>query len=238
MELQNQVVLVTGANGGIGSALVSAFVAAGVKKVYAGARNKETLAGLFNDQRVLPIVIDIVNPSSVKAAVEACPDVTILVNNAGINLGGTPLDAPMSARMEFDVNVFGTLSMCTAFAPTLRANDGGCIVNIISILAMVSMPSNGTYSASKAALHSLTQGMRGTLAGQGTRVVGIYPGPVATRLTEGLEIPKADPKEVAEEVIAGLVADCEEVYPDDMSKSVSHGLAANAKAVERQFAAF
>ncbi|WP_026842791.1 SDR family oxidoreductase [Citrifermentans bremense] len=238
MELRDQVVLVTGANGGIGSALVSAFLTAGVKKIYAGTKNKGTLPGGLGDPRITPVVIDIADPSSVKAAALACPDVTILVNNAGINLGSSLLDAPISARMEFDVNVFGTLSMCTAFAPVLKTNSGGCIVNIISILAMVSMPSNGTYCASKAALHSVTQGMRGSLAEQGTRVIGIYPGPVATRLTEGLEIPKAAPEKVAEEVVAGLLGDCDEVYPDDMSKNVSQGLAANAKAVEQQFAAF
>ncbi|AJE04309.1 SDR family oxidoreductase [Geobacter pickeringii] len=237
MELKEQIVMVTGANGGIGSALVRAFLDAGAKKVYACARKAETLAGMLADQRVQPVELDITDPSSIEAAAAAHGDVTILVNNAGANQGGL-LGTPLAARTEMDVNYFGNLSMCTAFAPLLGANGGGCIVNIVSILAMVNMPSVGTYSASKAALHSVTQGMRGVLAGQGTRVIGVYPGPVATRMTEGLEMPMATPAGVAQEVIAGIIADCEEIYPDEMSKGVCQGLAADAKAVERQFAAF
>lgn len=238
MKLQDQVVMVTGANGGIGTALVAAFLAAGAKKVYAGVRNAAAQAGLPTGERLVPVLVDIADPATVKAAAQSCPDVTILVNNAGINQGTTFFEAPASARLEFEVNFFGTLSMCTEFAPVLRANGGGCMVNILSILALVNMPSNGTYCASKAALHSLTQGMRGSLAGQGTKVVGVYPGPVATRLTDGLDIPKAEPEEVAKSVIAGLVAGCEEIYPDDMAKGVSQGLTTNPKEVERQFAAF
>ena len=237
MELKDQVVMVTGANGGIGSALVQAFLEAGVKKVYAGARNKESLSAVLGDQRVQPVEIDVTNPSSVAAAADAYKDVTILVNNAGKNQGGL-LGNQDAARAEMEVNYFGTHAMCSQFAPVLGANGGGCIVNIISLLAFVSMPSIGTYSASKAALHSLTQGIRGALARQGTRVIGVYPGPVATRMTEGLQMPMATPQGVAQEIIAGLIANAEEIFPDEMSKGVSQGLVADAKGVERQFASY
>lgn len=237
MDLKNQVVMVTGANGGIGSALVRAFLDAGVKKVYACAREKESLSGLFTDQRVQPIEVDIINPASVEAAADTCNDVTVLVNNAGTAQGGL-LGDQSGARTEMEVNYLGTHAMCTMFAPVLGANGGGCIINIISLLAFVNMPSIGTYSASKAALHSLTQGMRGTLVKQGTQVIGVYPGPVATRQTEGLQMPMATTEGVAQEVIAGVIANLEEIYPDGMSKGVIQGLVADAKAVERQFASF
>lgn len=237
MELKEQVAMVTGANGGIGSALVCAFLDAGVKKVYACVRKKESLSGVFADQRVHAVELDITDVSSVKAAAEAFQDVTILVNNAGANQGGL-LDPQSAARAEMEVNYFGTHSMCSTFAPVLGGNGGGCIVNIISVLAMVSMPSIGTYCASKAALHSLTQGMRGALAKQGTQVIGVYPGPVATKMTEGLEMPMAAPEGVAHAVIAGVIANAEEIFPDDMAKGVRQGLVADAKTIERQFAAF
>jgi len=237
MELKDHVVMVTGANGGIGSALVRAFLKAGVKKVYACARNKDSLSAVLGDQRVQTVEIDITNASSVEVVACTYKDVTVLVNNAGTAQGGL-LGKQSSARAEMEVNYFGTHAMCSQFAPVLGANGGGCIVNIISLLAFVSMPSIGTYSASKAALHSFTQGLRGVLAKQGTKVIGVYPGPVATRMTEGLQMPLATPEGVAQEVIAGVIVNAEEIYPDEMSKGVIQGLAADAKAVERQFASF
>lgn len=237
MKLKNQVVLITGANGGIGSALVQAFLDEGVKKVYACARKKESLAAVSIDPRVQPVEIDITKVASVEAAASTYNDVTVLVNNAGASLGGL-LGSQATARTEMEVNFFGTHAMCTLFAPVLATNGGGCIVNIISLLAFVNMPSIGTYSASKAALHSLTQGIRGALAKQGTQVIGVYPGPVATKMTEGSQMTMATPADVAQEVVAGVIANTEDIFPDKMAKDVSQGLAANAKGIERQFAGF
>ncbi|MDX9753602.1 MAG: SDR family oxidoreductase [bacterium] len=237
MQIQDQVVLISGANGGIGKAFVQAFVEAGAKTVYACARSTDTLGDIVQQKGVQAVALDITNPAQVEAAVEACSDVTILVNNAGQNLGGL-LGSPATARAEMEVNYFGTLAMCTAFAPVLAAHGGGWIVNTISILAYVNMPSIGSYSASKAALHSLTQGLRSVLAKQGTKVVGLYPGPVETRLTEGLDMPKAKPAAIAQALLAGLLADADEIYPDPIARDTFEALKTDRKAVEQQFGAY
>ena len=237
MNFTNQTVMVTGSNSGIGKAIVDELLKTDAKKIYACARNTDNLKGLFADKRVQPVRLDITKPEEVKAAAASCADVTLLINNAGLALGGL-LDNADRARMEIEVNYFGTHSMCSTFAPVLGKNGGGFIVNIMSLLSFVNMPSIGTYSASKAALHSFTQGLRSVLAKQGTKVLGVYPGPVATRATEGLEMPMADVTDVAAEVVAGIIADQEEIFPDKMSKEAIEGLKTAPKAVERQFGSY
>lgn len=237
MDFKNQVVMVTGANGGIGSSLVEAFLKAGVKKVYACARNTSYLTGMFNDERVQAVELDITKDKNVQEVATKCADTTILVNNAGIAAGGL-LNNKEQATTEIQVNYLGTHAMCSAFAPVLKANGGGCIVNIASMLSLINMPSIGSYSASKAALHSLTVGMRSVLAEQKTKVIGVYPGPVETRATEGLEMPMAKPDDVAKEVIEAISSGAEYVFPDEMSKESYKQFLADHKAVERQFGAF
>jgi NAD(P)-dependent dehydrogenase (short-subunit alcohol dehydrogenase family) len=186
---------------------------------------------------VAAVPLDVTDAGSVARAADRCPNTDILVNNAGVNrnmwlLGPTGME---DARAEIEVNYLGTLAMCRAFAPVLTRRQG-MIVTIVSIIGLVNLPINGTYCASKAALHSLVQGVRAELAPRGVRVVGVYPGPVDTRLTAGLDIPKATPAEVAAAVVAGIVADKEEIFPDPMSEQVHDRLCADAKAVERQYA--
>ena len=235
MNIDSQTILVTGANGGIGRALVKTFLAAGAKKIYACARNTDSLRPLLQDDRVCAVELDVCNPASVANAAASCGDVTILVNNAGTGGGGL-LGSQENARREMEVNYFGTHAMCTAFAPILGKNGGGCIVNTISVIGLVNMPSIGTYCASKAALHSLTQGLRGVLAAQKTNVVGVYPGPVDTRMADGVAMPKASPESVAEEILAGLQAGLDEIYPDEFAQNIQKRLAACPKDVERQLA--
>ncbi|HEU4826404.1 MAG TPA: SDR family NAD(P)-dependent oxidoreductase, partial [Dongiaceae bacterium] len=171
-------------------------------------------------------------------AARAAKDVTLLVNNAGINFN-TPLMAIEStdnARREMEVNYFGTLAMCRAFQPILKANGGGAIVNMLSILSHMNLPLMGSLCASKAALLSLTQAVRAELKAQGTHVMGVLPGAVDTDMTAGVNVPKIQPTYVAAAIVDGLRRRADEVYPGDMAAGVFYGLSGDPKGVEREFA--
>lgn len=241
MEIRGKVVMVTGANRGIGEALVGEFLRRGAGKVYAAARDASAVAHLvqLDPQRIVAVQLDIADPSKVAEIAGTCTDVQILVNNAGINrclwfMAPTGHDA---AREEMTVNFFGTLDMCRAFTPVVSAHGGGTIANVCSILGLVNLPVNGTYCASKAAGHSLIQGLRGELRPKNIQVIGIYPGPVDTRLTAGLDTPKASPEAVAAAIVDGIEQDAEEIFPDPMSRQVHTMLLKDPKGVEREFAA-
>jgi 2-keto-3-deoxy-L-rhamnonate aldolase RhmA/NAD(P)-dependent dehydrogenase (short-subunit alcohol dehydrogenase family) len=240
--LKGAVALVSGTSRGIGPATVKALLAAGAAKVYCGARDPKTIAKLIatSPRKLVPIALDVTKPEQVSKAAKTCADVTILVNNAGVNFN-TPLiaiDGVENARQEMEVNYFGTLAMCRAFAPILKRAKGGAIVNMLSILAHVNLPLMGSLCASKAALLSLTQALRAELASQGTHVMAVLPGAVDTDMTAMLTIPKMKPAEVAEAIVHGLEYGLEEVYPGDMAMGVAAGLATHPKAVEKQFAGF
>jgi NAD(P)-dependent dehydrogenase (short-subunit alcohol dehydrogenase family) len=239
MQLHGKVALVTGANGGIGKALVKGLLAKGVAKVYAAARNAAAVADLVEHDpaRVVAHELDITDLAAVSAAAARCGDTELLINNAGINrcvglLSPSGLDC---ARAEMEVNFFGTLAMCRAFAPVL-VSRGGTLVNVCSIIGLVNLPVNGTYCASKAAGHSLLQGVRAELAPHGVRVVGVYPGPVDTQMTAGLESPKAVPEQVVSAILTGLEQGDEAIFPDPMSTQVHAGLRHAPEEVEREFA--
>ncbi len=242
MNIQGSVALVSGTSRGIGRAYVEGLLARGAAKIYAAAREPSAIADLVEagGGRVVPVALDITNPDAVDVAAAGASDVTLLVNNAGFN-NNTPLlgaDDLAPARREMDTNYFGTLDMCRAFAPVLKANGGGVIVNMLSILARVNLPLMGSLCASKAAALSLTQGVRAELAAQGTLVVGVMPGAVETDMTAGLEIPKMQPTGVVSAALDAVEAGIEDVYPGDMATGVAQGLAADPKAVEKEFAGY
>lgn len=239
MDVSGAVVLITGAGGGIGRAATQAFVDAGAAKVYAATR-VHGADGAFMHDRVEAVHLDLTDQASIAAAAARCGDVTVLVNNAGINNNGPILGAPDPdwARREIEVNYLGTLDVMRAFAPILGANGGGAMVNVLSILSRINHPGMGSYCASKAALYSATQAVRAQLRGQGTFVCAFMPGAVDTRLTAHLPIPKMTTDETAAALIAALTAEVEDAYPGDMASGVSAGLAADHKAVEAQFAEF
>lgn len=238
MKIAGTIALVTGANRGIGRALVEALLQAGACKIYAATR--DGAAVVPGDARVVPLALDIADPAQVAAASRAAADVQLLINNAGVNRNSALLHAASldDARAEMETNYFGTLAMCRAFAPVLARQGGGAIVNMLSIAARVNLPFMGSLCASKAAGLSMTQGVRAELAGQGTRVVAVMPGAVDTRMTAGVDVPKMQPAEVARCVIDALAAGHEEIYPGDMATGMAAGLAADAKAVEKQCAAY
>ncbi len=240
MNVQDSVAFVTGANRGIGKAYVEALVQAGVRRIYVAARSLDTLNDVvaIAPDRIIPIALDVTNPDQVNAAAQSAQDVTLLINNAGV-LGSGGLftsNSVETAEWEMNTNYFGTLSMVRAFAPILQGNGGGAIVNMMSVVAVANAPVFSSYSASKAALHSLTQGIRAELAVHGTQVVGVYPGPVDTAMAEGVPMDKIAPIEVAKQALQAVEAGTEDVYPDPVSQSVFAAIAEPLKAVEKQFA--
>jgi NAD(P)-dependent dehydrogenase (short-subunit alcohol dehydrogenase family) len=229
---------VTGANRGIGRALVRALLAAGVGKVYAAARDVAKLNGLSNERRVVAVPIDVTDERSISALVKRAADVTLLINNAGVLDFGSVLDAPQQAfERNFSTNFYGVLSMSRAFAPVIERNGGGPIVNILTLVALASMPGLGVYNASKAAAWSLTQSLRAALSGRNVAVYGVFPGAVDTDMLAGVEMPKTSADDVAKAVVAGISKSVEDIFPDPMSASLYEAWKKDHKAVEKQFAA-
>lgn len=238
MDIRNSVAFVTGANRGIGKAFVAALQEAGARKIYAAARDIASLAEIHgqDSERIVPIALDITDRNMIDEAAKRASDVTLLVNNAGVArfaglIAESSLDA---AHAEMEVNYFGTLAMIRAFAPALKANGGGAIVNLGSIASHVNFPVLGSYSASKAAVHSLTQGVRAELDAQGTRVVGVYPGPVDTDMAEPFDMPKAPPAQIAEAVLSAVSNGLDDVYPDEMATDLRAQMIHDPAAVEKQ----
>lgn len=228
MQIKDSVVFVTGANRGLGLAFAKAALAAGARKVYGAARDPGsiTLAG------VTPVALDVTQPAQVAAAAAACGDVTLLVNNAGISRGSNLLGAGAldAARAEFDTNFFGPWALTQAFAPVLAANGGGAVVNVLSVLSWVTFPSVATYSASKAAAWSLSNGLRNELAGQGTQVTSLHVGYMDTDMAAHVPGEKASPDDVARQAFAGVEAGKPEVLADEVSRQVKLSLSSEAPA--------
>jgi NAD(P)-dependent dehydrogenase (short-subunit alcohol dehydrogenase family) len=225
MKLDNAVVLITGANRGLGLAFAKEALARGARKVYAAARDPAsvTLAG------VVPIKLDVTKPEDVAAAARDCADVTLLVNNAGIAAIGGFLadDAVESAKRHFDTNVYGIVRMSKAFAPVLAANGGGAILNVLSIASWINSPLLGVYAASKSAAWGVTNGLRHELRAQKTQVVGMHVGFVDTDLTRGIDMPKSSPDVIVSRSFDALEAGAEEVLADERTREVKQGLSAD-----------
>jgi len=240
MKNENATVLVTGANRGIGRALVEKLLEAGARKIYATARRIETLEPVISidRRRVTPLRLDVTDRDGVAALPEAARDVTLLINNAGILEFGSILDSPLEdISREFDTNFYGKLLMARAFAGVIERNGGGAIVNVLTVVALASMPGIAAYNASKAAAWSMTQSLRGSLAGKGVAVIGVFPGPVDTEMSAAIPVEKTSAADVASSIVYGIEAGQEDIFPDRMSASVYETWRTDHKAVERQFAA-
>jgi len=223
MNITDQTALVTGANRGIGKQFVLELLDRGAAKVYATARRPETLQ--FDDSRVVPLRLDLLDAHSIAEAAATASDVTLLVNNAGISTGATLLGSDLTdVRREMDTHFWGTLGVIREFAPVL-AQGGGAIVNVLSALSWFAAPGAGPYAAAKAAEWNMTNGVRLELAAQGTFVQGVLLGAADTDIMADYEGPKIDPRSVARASLDGLEAGSIEVVVDEWTAMVKASLA-------------
>ncbi|MEO1373279.1 MAG: SDR family oxidoreductase [Cyanobacteria bacterium J06635_10] len=236
-DISNKIVLVTGANRGIGKVLVESFIENGAKKVYAAVRKVESASALVEKygDKVVPVQIDLGNPQSIAAAAQTASDVQVVVNNGGAFKGATPLaeDAMASLEFEMNINVYGLIHMAQAFAPVLKANGGGVFAQLNSVVSMKTFSNFATYSASKAAAYSITQALRELLSEQGTIVLSVHPGPIATDMGDeaGLTEIAEPPTLVAEAIFKALEAGDFHVYAGSMAKQIGAAYESFAKNV-------
>ena len=232
MTITNKAVLITGANRGIGQALVEEALTRGAKRVYAGTREPLT----HPDPRVTPVTVDVTSPAQIQAAVDRVESLDILINNAGIALYDD-LSERATLERHLAVNLFGTYGVTRAFLPLLTRSRGA-IVNNVSVMALAPLPITPAYAISKAAAFSLTQSLRALLAGRGVRVHAVLTGPTDTDMTRGFDIPKASPASVARAILDGVDNEEDEIFPDAMSQSLADSWRNGAaKTLERQSAA-
>ncbi len=224
MLLRNAVVLVTGANRGIGAAFVEQLRERGASKIYAASRN----ASGDDVDGVEPIQLDVTDPARIQAVAASAGDVQVLINNAGISTGTSVISGDVAEiGREMDTNFYGPLLMTRAFAPILKANGGGAILNIVSALSWFTAPGAGAYAASKAAAWSLTDSARLELADQGTHVVGVHMGLVDTDMSAGMDAPKISPSALAAAGLDAIESGLDEVLADDWARFVKSGLTLN-----------
>ena len=224
MKIENAVVLVTGANRGIGLTFARELLARGARKVYAGARDPAAVV----QTGVQPLRLDVTKSDDVAAAAALASDVTLVINNAGIAQPGGFLasDSEDVARRIFETNFFAMLRVSKAFAPILKANGGGALLNVLSVASWVNGGELAAYSASKSAAWSLTNALRNELAAQKTQVLGLHMAYVDTDLTRGLDVPKSSPEEIVKRALDGLESGLDEVLADELTLLVKRAMTA------------
>lgn len=239
-DLQGATALVTGGNRGIGEAFVRAFLSAGAAKVYVGTRDPANAKHLADEggERIVILPLDVADPAQIEQTASAARDVSVLVNNAGAFLnqrliGSATIDA---ARAEMEVNYFGLLGMCRAFAPILKANGGGAIVNVLSSGGLVAVPAMGGYSPSKFAARAATTSIRAELAKQGTSVSALIVGSVDTRMAAHVAGAKEKPEDIARIGLSAIKRGADEIDTDRMAMEVRAAQARDPKAQERALA--
>jgi len=213
VNLNGSVGYVTGGQTGLGASLTAYLLERGATRVYTASRHPVD----SGDSRIVPVELDVRDPEAVERSAREAQDVTILVNNAGVHLGTPLLSADLAdVREEFDTNTFGVLLMTRAFAPVLAANGGGAVLNVLALLSWMS--AGDAYSASKAAAWSMTNGLRAALLPAGTQVTALLVGFMDTPLTAGYDVPKSDPRAVAEAALSGVADGRDEVLADEDSR--------------------
>ena len=224
MKIENAVALVTGANRGIGLAFARELLARGARKVYAAARDPAAVT----HPGVQALRLDVNKPEEVAAAAAMAPDVTLVINNAGIAQPGGFLegDSEDVARRLFETNFFAMLRMCKSFAPILGRNGGGALLNVLSVASWVNGGELAAYSASKSAAWSLTNALRSELAAQKTQVLALHMAYVDTDLTRGFDVPKSSPLEIVRRALDGLESGVHEVLADERTQQIKRGMTA------------
>lgn len=222
MKLQDATIFITGANRGLGLAFARHALEHGARKVYAAARDPSTITL----PGVVPVALDVTNPSQVAAVAADCSDVTLVVNNAGIAevKGLLDADSITATQRMMETNVYGLLRVSQAFAPVLAANGGGALLNVLSVSSWVSAPILAAYAVSKAAAWSVTNGLRNELRAQGTQVLGLHVGFIDTDLTRGFDAPKLSPGFVVARAFEALESGDSEVAIDDLTQQIKRGL--------------
>lgn len=239
MKLEGSVALVTGANGGIGRAFVLELLKRGAAKIYVGARDPESLQGLLaQSEKLVPLKLDLTKPDEIEAAATTASDITLLVNNAGVAAFTGALAAKdlSGARQEMEVNYFGLLALTRALSQAPAFRSGGAIVNVLSFLALVTLPAAGTYSASKSAALALTRTLRAELKPRGVQVLGVLPVQVDTPLGAPLPEPKLTPDQVATGALDALEAGEEEVFPGALSQGAAQAFKNDPAALQAHMA--
>jgi NAD(P)-dependent dehydrogenase (short-subunit alcohol dehydrogenase family) len=233
MNIDGKTILITGANRGIGRALVEEALHRGAKRVYAGTRQPFA----HSDERVAPVTLDVTKAEQIQAAVRSVENLDILVNNAGVDLHDDLSDRDGLER-HLAVNLFGTHGVTQAFMPML-VDSQGAIVNVLSLAALASVPFSPAYAISKAAAFSMTQSLRALWAGRGVKVHAVFAGPVDTDMAQDLNIPKASAESVARAIFDGIENGDEDIFPDPMSGNIAAAWRDGvSKALERQFSAY
>lgn len=239
-DVKGKIALVTGANRGIGKAFVTSLVQRGARKVYAGTRDTSSFAELtaIHKEIVVPVLLDITHHDHIQALASKITALDILINNAGIANAclSSAVNASNIAHIEMDTNYFGPLNLTLALLPAIKKSKGA-IVNISSIAGISNFPSLGPYSATKAALHSLTQGLRIELQRDDIIVAGVYPGPIDTRMTANFEMEKAPPSQVADRTLDSLKRGEVDIFPDSFSEQMYALFLKNPKELENAFGA-
>ncbi len=231
--LAEKTIFITGANRGIGRALVEEALRRGAKRIYAGTRG----AFLHPDDRVTPVMLDVTNATQIQRAAEQVGSLDVLVNNAGIAIYDD-LSDPAVIERHLAVNLYGVLNVTRAFLPQLKRAKGA-IVNNVSLVGLAALPIIASYSISKAAAFNATQSLRALLASHGVSVHAVVLGPVDTDMNRGLDIPKATTESAARGIFDGLARGEEEIFPDPASQAIAEGWRSGvAKAMEQQFKAF
>jgi len=220
MNLENKTVFVTGANRGIGKALVESLLKKGVRKVYAGARDSSSLPN-FEDDRVTPVKLDITDKDQIDKVSKAAEDTEILINNAGVAAFTDFLEGPLELiERDMNTNYYGTLNMIRSFVPVLQTKKDAAIVNVVTIGAFVNFPMLGGYCASKSALFSMSQGLRMQLAPQGINVHTVNPGPIDTDMAKDFDTEKTSPEVTAQNIVDELSAGTADIFPDPGGKGM------------------
>lgn len=240
-SIRGKTALVTGANRGIGEALVKALLAQGAKRIYAAGRSLENLAPLVSlaPTVIVPVQLDVTNALDIANTARLISELDVLINNAGIATGST-FSGETSLSIAIDemaTNYFGPINLTHALLPVLHKSSGAAVINISSIAGISNFPTLGPYSASKAAVHSFTQGLRAELRKTNIAVVGVYPGPVDTDMTRDFEMDKAAPADVAATILSGLENGIEDVFPDAFSQQMYQVFTTSPKQLEQQFGA-